>query len=82
MRRTSVGLSGMIPDRGMRLFNIELKELVRQVSGIIWHFVGRRQRDQGSQRAIIVNVEGAPGNWKLCVVSIDECMQNVAPVSV
>jgi hypothetical protein len=46
----------------MRSLNIELKELMREVSGIIWHFVGSSQRDQGTQSAIVVNVDGAPGD--------------------
>jgi hypothetical protein len=65
----------------VRSLNIELKQLMGWVSLIVRHSVRRRERDQGTQRAIIVNVEGATGDQKLCVLSVNERVQDVAPVT-
>ena len=81
MGGTSVGLAGMKPGGHVRALNIEMKELMGEISRVIGNFVRGGSRDGGSHRLVVVDEGGATLDEELGVVAIDLRVQTVTAVA-
>ncbi len=71
----------MKPRRPVRTFNLEVKQLMCAIGRIIRHLVRRRMRNRGTHRPVVVDEAGPTGDKKLAVIPIDECVQDISPVT-
>jgi hypothetical protein len=71
----------MKPGSDVRALNLELKELMCEISGIIRHLIRGGLGDGGTHCPVVVEESGAAGDKELGIVSIDQRVQIVSSVA-